>query len=192
MMDLGKHMINTAKRHSQTLSKMAFDDACAFAVDGSDMPSSELHGELHWRAVATQGLQIARICKLGQRGWTAAALFGMFHDCRRENDADDPEHGARGAHALITCSALDNLNPHLMACLHTSMTEHDHGMTTSDPLVGIGWDADRSLLTRVGIVPSFAYFSVLPGEAFEEFIIAGYTATDHPLSWDEIYDAAFL
>jgi uncharacterized protein len=173
------------------LTKDEFDRVREFAYAGSDMPDSELHGDMHWRAVAAQGLRISELCNMGQRGRTTAALFGLFHDCRRENDGKDPQHGPRGADALIECQSLIEVDPLLMETLAESMIYHDCGTTTFDPMIGLGWDADRSLLTRVGIVPQYHYFSTLPAERFEDFILAGYEQTEKPPSWDHIYSMAF-
>lgn len=173
------------------LTKQEFDRARDFAVSGSKMPDSELHGELHWRAVAAQGLKISELSNMGQRGRTTAALFGLFHDCRRENDESDPQHGPRGADALYECPSLVQMDLLLMQTLTEAMIYHDCGTTTFNPMIGLGWDADRSVLTRVGIVPQYHYFSTLPAEYFEYFIIHGYEQTKNPPSWDQIYTMAF-
>lgn len=180
------------KHHSKsTLSRSEWQEACAFAVEGALMPNSQLHGQDHWRAVATQGLRLAEIANLGQAGRTTAALFGLFHDCRRENDDWDPEHGHRGAEALRESPIFSNISFDLGRKITRSMAFHDGGDTTDEPLVGLGWDADRSTLGRVDIIPAIGFFSVIPHDRFIEFIEAGAQATRSPMSWDEIYEAAF-
>lgn len=173
------------------LSNQAFLEAVDFAISGASHYTSLLHGDDHWRAVASQGLLISEMCNLGQAGRTTAALFGLFHDCRRENDDWDPEHGLRGASAFSSCPALAHLPEGLRDALSESMKLHDGGETTDDPLVGLGWDADRSTLGRVGIVPSFAFFSCVEASDFDRLIVAGAAATRAPMSWDDIWAAAF-
>jgi len=180
-----------ASPHGLTLSRDQWQAACDFAIEGSLFPGSEYHGQDHWRAVASQGLRLAEIARLGRRGRATAALFGLFHDCRRENDDWDPEHGARAAEALYASPIYNLLDYDLRTSLMQSMDLHDGGQTTTDPLIGLGWDADRSTLGRVGIVPAVGFFSVIPHEDFIQFIEDGAAATRAPMSWDEIFDAAF-
>jgi hypothetical protein len=55
---------------------------------------SWLHGEAHWLAVATTGLDPA--AETGADPQIVFA-FGLLHDTRRENDSRDPGHGPRAA-----------------------------------------------------------------------------------------------
>lgn len=178
-------------RLTPQLDKSTWDAAVDFAITGSLFPESKLHGEDHWRAVATQGLRLADQQGLGPTARAAAALFGLFHDCRRLNDDWDPEHGRRGAEACLEFLSDQRFPKGLIETLAESMVLHDGGQTTDNPLMGLGWDADRSVLTRVGITPSYAFFSVVRPEDFDGFVESGYAATRTPLSWDEIHAAAF-
>jgi len=173
------------------LHESAWAEAVSLATTGSLFPGSSLHGEDHWRAVATQGLRLASAARLGAEGRAAAALFGLFHDCRRENDGWDPEHGPRGAAAFHDTPCLQSLPRDFRNRLVQSMIHHDGGQTSADPIVGLGWDADRSVLTRVGITPAWEFFSVVSETDFEAFVDAGFDATRTPLSWSEIHAAAF-
>jgi len=161
------------------------------ARDGALFPDSFYHGEDHWRAVAAQGLLIAGICNLGQTGRAMAALFGVLHDCRRMNDDYDPEHGARAAELLDTTPLLADLDSGFRDRLSHSLDLHDKGKTTADPLVGLGWDADRTLLTRCGINPDIAFFSCIVPDDLRTMITCGVVATEDPPSWEEIWHAAF-
>ena len=169
-----------------------FRSAASFARDGSLFPDSPWHGELHWRGVAAQGLLICDMMNLDASARATAALFGAFHDCRRENEDYDPEHGARGAEAMLSWAA-DNadLDAGFLAELETSMILHDGGETTDEVNVGLGWDADRSLLTRVGISPSFAFFSVIHGDHFIDLIDTGFEINKSAPDWDAIWLSAF-
>jgi len=92
-------------------------------------------------------------------------LFAILHDCRRENDGRDPEHGARAA-ALAEQIGHEPLGlsvDELTALAH-AMREHDRGRVTDDRLVGACWDADRLDLPRVGITPNPRLLSTVTGQ----------------------------
>jgi uncharacterized protein len=59
----------------------------------SPRASSPLHGEEHWRRVATNGLDLA--AEVGADP-LIVVLFGIFHDSMRFNEFVDPGHGRRG------------------------------------------------------------------------------------------------
>lgn len=162
-----------------------------YAQSGSSFTNSELHGDEHWRAVAAQGILLSSASNLGKEARASAAIFGVFHDCRRHNDDYDPEHGLRGGQAMIECPHLNSIPLGLITKLSTSCEQHDHGQTTGDPIIGIGWDADRSVLTRVGIEPDFSFFSCTQENFFDVFIEHGYVATRTPPTWNQIWAMAF-
>lgn len=166
-------------------------NAVDFARSGTLFAHSQLHGEDHWRAVASQGLFLAEACDLGEEGRLTAALFGLFHDCRRINDGWDEHHGARAAGAFLEWSDGTHLSGDFRAELALSMVQHDQGHTTDNKLRGLGWDADRSTLFRVGVEPLFHFFSVVPEQRFGDFIEEAVRATTKPPTWDEIYESVF-
>lgn len=174
-----------------TMDLTRFQTLVRFAQDGSRLPDSDMHGDAHWRAVAAQGLEVASLCNLGSKGRQIAALFGLFHDCRRENEHYDPSHGARAADALNDCAEMPNLAPGLSARLTHSLIMHDNGQVSDDPLVGLGWDADRSLLTRCGMDPDIAFFSCITASDFDPFIERGRAMNHTAPTWDEIWELAF-
>lgn len=53
-----------------------------------------IHGNSHWFRVRENGLLIA-----GENNATpkVVELFAFTHDCRRENDGIDPQHGKRAS-----------------------------------------------------------------------------------------------
>jgi hypothetical protein len=173
------------------LTLTQFMDAVEFAQGGSILPDSEFHGNDHWRAVAMQGLTLSAAHQMSYDGQIVAALFGLFHDCRRHNDDYDPEHGARGARALADSPVAGHLPDHLLETLIRSCVLHDNGQVTDNPMLGLGWDADRSVLTRVGMEPDFAYFSVVQEPEFIDFIASGLVVTRDPPSWEQIWEMAF-
>lgn len=87
-------------------------------------------------------------------------LFALFHDAMRENDGHDPEHGRRGAilarELLGDWQLVDSsrLNLLVAAC-----AQHTDGLLSSDPTIGVCWDADRLNLWRVGKRPDARFLS---------------------------------
>ena len=122
---------------------------------------SGIHGDAHWRRVGEAGLFLAE-----REGVSAhvVLLFAIFHDCRRENDGRDPEHGPRAA-ALAEQIGHEPLGLTVdeLAALAHAMREHDRGRVTRDALVGACWDADRLDLPRVGITTNPEFLSTETG-----------------------------
>jgi uncharacterized protein len=124
-------------------------------------PDSQDHGIGHWQGVAEQAVWMADAFGMGIEGRVFGFVFGAVHDCRRVNDGYDPEHGERAAAWLGTEGWMDRLGiGHLTPTMVASLNGHDKGCTTEDLLEGLGWDADRSLLGRVGVQPDRRFFSV--------------------------------
>ena len=79
--------------------------------------------------------------------------FGLFHDCKRENDDEDPEHGFRGSQIMAKYQdrlglTNEEFQKAYEACDgHTDIHHHD------DLDIATCWDADRLDLMRVGIYP---------------------------------------
>ncbi len=111
-----------------------------------------IHGISHWARVLANGLHLAAFTAVNR---DVIALFALFHDACRNNDASDPKHGERGA-ALATklrgtyyeLSELD------MASLACACEHHTRGLTQTELVVQICWDADRLDLGRVMVGPS--------------------------------------
>ena len=128
--------------------------ATALAIAGT---RRGIHGECHWRRVAQAGLLIADAEGIDHH---AVLLFAILHDCRRENDGHDPQHGPRAAAlARATGHGALGVTPRVLERLAYAMHHHTDGRTTDDPLVGACWDADRLDLPRVGIAPDPRYLS---------------------------------
>lgn len=111
-----------------------------------------VHGLSHWQRVERNGLFIADREGGDQE---LVSLFALFHDSRRINDFEDPEHGARGAALAaeffndgklpISQEQFDVLT---FACTHHTDTFHHDNVS-----IQCCWDADRLDLTRVGVLP---------------------------------------
>ncbi len=117
-------------------------------------PAGE-HGVVHWARVLENGLRLAPITGANI---TVVQLFAVLHDSRRISDADDPDHGRRGAayagslrgvHFQLTDLEFDLL---CAAC-----ADHTNGRTDGDITVQTCWDADRLDLGRGGIIPNPCY-----------------------------------
>ena len=123
----------------------------ALARRTAPLVQSSIHGELHWQAVARIGLRLSA----GTPGAEShlVALFAILHDCRRENDGYDPDHGRRAAQLLHQLDVAGEVTVPDAAFtkLHEALSLHNDGETSRDPTIGVCWDADRLCLPRVGI-----------------------------------------
>jgi len=118
----------------------------------SPMFYSEFHGITHWGRVKKNALEVARL-NAANRG--IIQYFAILHDCMRENEGYDPEHGARGAEFAILHRNLIELNDSEFETLCIAVKNHTSGTSRSkeakNPTVAACWDGDRLDLPRVGI-----------------------------------------
>jgi uncharacterized protein len=114
---------------------------------------SSIHGERHWRTVATNGLWLAQADPLADP--VIVFLFALLHDAMRESDGYDPGHGPRAAAlaADLHAGGLMGIGGTRLELLQHACAEHAEGFVSPDPTVGACWDADRLDLPRVGITP---------------------------------------
>jgi len=115
------------------------------------LPPQSIHGPGHWGRVEAIGLRLA-----GATGADVLVvrLFSLFHDCRRENESLDPDHGPRGAaRARELCGVAFELDDERLGLLCEACEGHTAGKTSADPTIGTCWDSDRLDLPRVGIIP---------------------------------------
>lgn len=122
------------------------------------------HGPEHWLQVEKNAIMLGEQtpgCDL-----EVARLFALLHDCRRQNEGRDPEHGARAA--AFTQELFDRgmlgLDPGRLATLKFAMTHHNGGQVSADPTIGVCWDADRLDLPRVGKTPEIELMSTDAGK----------------------------
>jgi uncharacterized protein len=114
-----------------------------------------IHGVHHWARVLQNGLELAAITGANK---DIVQLFAVFHDSRRINEDDDPDHGRRGAKfAGALRGKVFELNDKDFALLHVACADHTLGKTEGDLTVQTCWDADRLDLGRVGIMPEPRY-----------------------------------
>jgi uncharacterized protein len=110
-----------------------------------------IHGINHWARVYENGLHLAVHTGADSR---VAELFALFHDSRRINEGQDPEHGPRGAQLAMQLRGHYFQIPDtaftllVTACrLHTKEKKHP------DITVQTCFDADRLDLARIGKIP---------------------------------------
>jgi len=142
-----------------TVAPLALDPLLAAVRERSTGIGSHVHGELHWRTVGANGLWLAG--SVDDVDTEVMLLFALLHDTMRENDFTDPNHGRRAAAfagELHTEGLLGIAAPQLDLLLH-ACAGHADGTVSTDPTVGVCWDADRLDLPRVGITPRPELFS---------------------------------
>jgi uncharacterized protein len=123
------------------------------ATEAFVMDKDSIHGIHHWDEVHDNGVMLAQ-----QPGVDilVVRLFAYLHDCKREDDHQDPEHGDRSADfcsSLRMKGDLDFLTSDQFTKLWTACKLHHTGSVTEDPTIGACFDADRIELIRCGITP---------------------------------------
>jgi HD superfamily phosphodiesterase len=59
------------------------------------------HGPSHWLQVEKNAIMLAE--QTPDCDMEVARLFALLHDCKRQNEGSDPEHGARAAAFAQNC-----------------------------------------------------------------------------------------
>lgn len=123
---------------------------------------SGIHGIEHWERVELFGRLLMKQSMIptadnGGRDYRNADLdvvvwFAYLHDCMRENDFADPQHGPRAAAYIdtIRTSYLSELSDEQVALLKKACALHTSTHRTGDITVDTCFDADRLDLPRVG------------------------------------------
>ena len=126
-----------------------------FLLKQCPLGNSIWHGREHWIRVLQNGRMLAQLTGANLK---VVELFALIHDCRRENEDEDLEHGFKSGDFAKTLQgkwfhlADDELTDLVYAC-HW----HSHGKTIASPTIMTCWDSDRLDLGRVGIRPSPKY-----------------------------------
>lgn len=111
-----------------------------------------IHGLAHWTRVEENGFYLA---KHSGADLLVVRLFAFLHDCCRESDGSDHEHGLRAARfAESLRKTLIKIDDDRFDLLHHACEYHEKGRVTEEPTVGTCWDSDRLDLGRVGIRPN--------------------------------------
>jgi uncharacterized protein len=113
--------------------------------------NGHIHGQSHWHRVVANGHTLADHTPGVDR--EVVELFGLLHDCKRENDGIDPEHGFRAAQYAKSIRKLLPITDIQFEILHHALANHTDEIHNSDPTIGACYDADRLDLGRVGVTP---------------------------------------
>ena len=116
--------------------------------------SSLIHGVKHWRRVEKNGLYLANFNYADK---AVISYFVYLHDCMRENEDQDSEHGLRAALFAKKHRELIDLNKKQFQQLILACEGHTNGERADCVTINTCWDADRLDLGRVGIQPDSAY-----------------------------------
>jgi uncharacterized protein len=120
-------------------------------IDGFKLDINDIHGIHHWSRVLVNGMRLAK--KTGANHKVLIA-FALLHDCQRENDGRDPEHGLRGAqHGKLIRAQMPSMSDVEFDLFFDAAERHTQGRVDADITVQTCWDADRLDLFRVGIYP---------------------------------------
>ena len=162
----------------------------AEARDGSALAHEPMHGEAHWRGVAWAGLRIQKLSPCIKRD--AVIAFAVLHDCRRETDDWDPEHGDRAARVAIRSRPLRRLiGAEGREIVAEACRLHERGLTRPGSLtIGACWDADRVNLVRLGFRLDPRYFTVLSSEDGTLGAVAeeARLIVSNPPGWDTLFN----
>ena len=112
---------------------------------------SVIHGKDHWLRVLYNGRMIA---KENGANINVVELFAIIHDCKRDNDNFDLEHGRKAADYIMTIhEEWLNINKQERDLLVEACRYHSDGLIDGDITIQTCWDSDRLDLGRVGIKP---------------------------------------
>ena len=116
-----------------------------------------VHGLAHWQRVQENGLKLA---KYNGADKDVVRLFSFLHDCCRENDSADPDHGPRAAEFAKTLrDELIIATDEQFERLVTAIRDHTHELHHVDITIATCWDADRLDIGRVGMRPERRYLN---------------------------------
>ena len=110
------------------------------------------HGIAHWERVRQNGSMLSK--HTGADG-NIVELFAFLHDCCREDNGGDPDHGIRAANFAKSLHGKSlKMSDSNFKLLYEACKYHAKGRTKADITVMTCWDADRLDLWRTGIRPN--------------------------------------
>ena len=120
------------------------------------------HGVGHWDRVYANGRQLLT----DGVNPLVVGLFAYLHDCCREDDGFDYEHGPRAAAWIATLrdNYLKDLSDQEFTMLQEACRLHTTTHRTGNPTVDACFDSDRLDLWRVGIRPDPARMATEKGK----------------------------
>ena len=117
---------------------------------------SSIHGIKHWKTVERNGLYLSNFTGADRK---VVSYFAYFHDCMRQNDQIDPDHGLRGAKFAQKHRSIIDLDDDQFEKLFYACEIHTDGKTTACETVNTCMDADRLDIGRVGFIVDPFYLS---------------------------------
>lgn len=103
------------------------------AVERFVMEPNGIHGPKHWERVRLNAEELVR--ENGAGDLLVCQLFAYLHDCCREDDGDDPEHGLRASDFIATLKdGLLTLETERIELLRYACEHHDKGRIPRIPL----------------------------------------------------------
>ena len=132
-------------------SKVLTNDLLDHLLKQFPLGDSFVHGEGHWMRVLYNGRILA---KETGANLNVVELFAVMHDCKRDNEHYDLDHGRRAAEYVheIRGKWLD-ITDEETELLVEACRYHSDGLVEGDITVQTCWDSDRLELGRVGIKP---------------------------------------
>ena len=120
------------------------------------------HGIEHWDRVYANG----QLLMTPEVNPLVIGLFAYLHDCCREDDGWDVEHGPRAAAFIDTVrnTLLVDVSDEEIHLLKEACRLHTVADRTGNPTVDACFDADRLDLGRVGITPDPARMATEKGK----------------------------
>jgi len=127
------------------------------ALNQYSLEWSGIHGVSHWQRVQENGLKLA---DTNGADLDIVTLFALLHDCCRQNDGRDIDHGPRAAEFVETLIGRQiQGDSQLLELLLTAIRDHTRVIHTDDMTVGTCWDADRLDIGRIGRMPDKRFFN---------------------------------
>ena len=123
-------------------------------IDEFYIKNSFIHGSPHWSRVFYYGHLLSELNDYDKEN---IAFFSIFHDSKRINDGDDPQHGLRGAEFFRTFDKIIQIKPEQKEIIYESCKVHNYLKQADSLEVGLCLDSDRLDLWRVGISPNDEY-----------------------------------
>ncbi len=115
------------------------------------------HGVAHWQRVREIGIRLAKKNKADR---LVVEMFALLHDCCREDDGADPDHGPRAATFIETLRGnVIELDDDRFVQLQTAIREHTHTLHHHDVTVATCFDSDRLDIGRVGAKPNARFLN---------------------------------
>ncbi len=123
-------------------------------VDDFYIKQSYIHGTPHWSRVFYYGHHLS---ELNAHDVEVAAYFSIFHDSKRFNEHDDPDHGLRAAEFFREFDKVIKLKPEQKEIIYEACKVHNYQKQHDSIEVGLCLDSDRLDLWRVNIIPDNDY-----------------------------------